>query len=106
MSLMTFFGIIGAIFSVIAIIFAWKMVANRKEQPDNYIEFHNINGRRVAYLHMSKVVASDDDGAIIRAFNEAIHRLYNDNTVDPSDFMLAWTAYNDFRDSVEKVHHD
>lgn len=102
MNAMTVFGIIGAVFSVVCIVFAFKAFkSTKKVEPKNYIDFQDIRGKRVAILHMAKIVDSGDDETILRAFGEAITRLYNDETIDPSDFMIAWTAYNEFRDSVE-----
>ena len=86
------------------IYFGVKGFEKRKKEPQNYIEFHTtLNGRRVAYLHMSDPPYSNDDKAILKAFDEAIHLIYNDPTVDPEDFIIAWNAYNEFRDAVDKV---
>lgn len=86
------------------IYFGVKGFEARKKKPKNYIEFHTIDGKRVAILHMSEVPNANDDMAILNAFNEGIQLLYNDDTVDEADFQIAWDAYNEFRNSVEAVN--
>lgn len=86
------------------IYFGVKGFEARKKEPKNYIEFYTIDGKRVAILHMSEVPNANDDSAILSAFSDAMHLLYNDDDVDETDFQIAWDAYNEFRNSVAVVN--
>lgn len=103
MSMSVVFGSILVVTGLAILYVVYQNDRRLKSEPKNHITFQEINGKRVAILHMAEVVNSGDDKAIIKAFTEAIHLLYHNPSVDPSDFILAWNAYNSFRDSVEGV---
>lgn len=104
MNIEVLFGIVLAVVGGGILWYFFKHIGDRPTEPENYIQFVTINGKRVAYLHMAEPPNSNDYLQIGNAFSEAMHLLYNDPTVDSDDFQLAWDGYMDFRRAV-KIEH-
>lgn len=104
MSTELIFGIVLFVVGGGILYYFFKHIGDRPVEPKNYIEFHTINGKRVAYLHMADPPKWSDDDGIVKAFSEAMELLYHDPKTSSDDFQLAWNSYTDFLKATRIDH--